>query len=74
MSDEIVLSKQFEIKDLIQRICKQRGKKIETLRIPIGHSELNSIERWILVKSDVERKSPTLKIIDVEMLAEEWPV
>ena len=54
-------------------IFVNRDGKRSRLRFPVRHSELNSVELiQTLVKSDVERKSTTFKMIGVKMLVEEW--
>ena len=57
-SQENVISKKFEIEDLIIRFCKSRRKTTEVLRLPAGHSESNPKELIrALLKSDVVRKN-----------------
>ena len=47
-----------KIGDLLISFCKSSGKKIDVLRLPVGHSEFNPKELiWALVKSDVVKKN-----------------
>ena len=62
---ENIISKKFEIEDLIMRFCKSRRKTTDVLRLPTGHSESNPKELIrALLKSDVVRT--TFKITDVK--------
>ena len=66
-STEKVLAKKFETSNLTMRFCKWTGKKIEFLRLPVGHSELNPIEFiWTFFKSDEAMKSNTFKTTDIK--------
>ena len=69
---EIVKPKKFEIEYLTMRFSKSKGKMVNVLWLPVGHSELNPVRLiWLLFKSYVARENTTFEISGVKKLLEE---
>ena len=63
MSRGIFVKKEYEIETQTANYCRQYGKTIEIVRLPVGHSELNAIELiWAQCKNECARNKTTFSL------------
>ena len=66
------MQKKYVREELTEQFCTSTGKDNILVRLPVGHSGLDTIELiWALVKTEVAKTNTTFKINDVLNLTNE---